>query len=42
MIEKDELFYKIKNLKPILEDKFGINKLAIFGSYSVKGISKLK
>ncbi|MBD3793242.1 MAG: nucleotidyltransferase domain-containing protein [Campylobacterales bacterium] len=33
-MEKDELFYKIKNLKPILEDKFGINKLAIFGSYS--------
>jgi len=28
------LLQKIKDLKPILQSKFGINKLAIFGSYA--------
>ncbi|MCH9739475.1 MAG: nucleotidyltransferase domain-containing protein [Epsilonproteobacteria bacterium] len=34
MLDKDELLLQIKKLKPALQDKFGINKLALFGSYS--------
>ncbi len=34
MAKEHNLLQKIKDLKPVLQNKFGINKLAIFGSYA--------
>ena len=31
-----EVIEKLKELKPILKEKFGIKKLAVFGSYAKK------
>lgn len=37
MAEKKSILSKIRELKPTLQKKFGINKLAIFGSFA-KGL----
>ncbi len=34
MAKEHNLLQKIKDLKPVLQSRFGINKLAIFGSYA--------
>ncbi len=32
---QQQLFKKIKELKPLLYEKFGISRIAIFGSYAI-------